>query len=122
MSCDLRGASLTINPDRFPDPVQDIADAGGEAYAVLGASNYTYAEATWTQSLLDWIGSHVRALEFFGSVPAPWWRTIYVAGVARAHRYGPDINAIYQHLAMHYGTAILRGCANRRTRRRPASR
>src|SRR5215472_16420735 len=30
--------------------------------AVLGASSYTYAEATWTQSLPDWIGSHVRAL------------------------------------------------------------
>jgi len=38
--------------------------------AVLGASNYTYAEATWTQSLEDWIGSHVRTFEFFGGVPA----------------------------------------------------
>jgi transposase len=32
--------------------------------AVLGASNYTYAEATWTQNLWDWIHSHVRAFEF----------------------------------------------------------
>ena len=38
--------------------------------AVLGASSYTYAEATWTQTLPDWIGSHVRALAFFGGVPA----------------------------------------------------
>jgi len=37
--------------------------------AVLGASNYTYAEATWTQSLADWIGAHVRAFSFFGGVP-----------------------------------------------------
>ena len=37
--------------------------------AVLGASNYTYAEATWTQSLSDWIGSHSRAFAFFGGVP-----------------------------------------------------
>jgi hypothetical protein len=37
--------------------------------AVLGPSNYTYAEATWTQSLPDWIGSHQRALGFFGGVP-----------------------------------------------------
>ena len=37
--------------------------------AVLGASNYTYAEATWTQSLPDWTGSNVRALEFLGGVP-----------------------------------------------------
>ena len=34
--------------------------------AVLGASNYTYAEATWTQQLPDWIGSHIRAFEFMG--------------------------------------------------------
>ena len=37
--------------------------------AVLGASSYTYAEATWSQSLPDWIGSHVRAFEFYGGVP-----------------------------------------------------
>ena len=37
--------------------------------AVLGASNYTFAEATWTQGLGDWIGSHIRAFEFFGAVP-----------------------------------------------------
>jgi transposase len=36
---------------------------------VLGASNYTFAEATWTQGLGDWIGSHMRAFEFFGGVP-----------------------------------------------------
>jgi len=36
--------------------------------AVLGASNYTYAEATWKRDLAAWIGSHVRALEFFGRV------------------------------------------------------
>ena len=34
--------------------------------AVLGASNYTFAEATWTQTLPDWIASHVRALQFMG--------------------------------------------------------
>ena len=38
--------------------------------AVMGASNYTYAEATLTQSLPDWIGAHVRALAFMGGVPA----------------------------------------------------
>ncbi len=39
--------------------------------AVLGASNYTYAEASWTQSLPDWIGSHVRTLDFLGRCAAP---------------------------------------------------
>ena len=38
--------------------------------AVLGASNYTYAEATWTQGLPDWIGSHTRTFDFLGGVPA----------------------------------------------------
>jgi transposase len=37
--------------------------------AVLGCSNYTHAEATWTQNSADWLGSHVRALEYFGAVP-----------------------------------------------------
>jgi transposase len=37
--------------------------------AALGASNYTYAEATWTQGLSDWIGAHCRALSHFGGVP-----------------------------------------------------
>jgi transposase len=36
--------------------------------AVLGASSYTFAEATWTQSLPDWIASHQRAFQFFGGV------------------------------------------------------
>ena len=58
-------------------PTVPIIDAGdGEPrqaqvfVAVLGASNYTFAEATWTQALPDWIGSHQRALAFFGGVPA----------------------------------------------------
>ena len=38
--------------------------------AVLGCSNYTYAQASWTQTLPDWLGAHVRALTFFGGVPA----------------------------------------------------
>ena len=38
--------------------------------ATLGASKYTYAEATWTQTLPDWIGSNIRMLEFFGAVPS----------------------------------------------------
>ena len=37
--------------------------------AVLGASSYTFAEATWTQTLPDWTASHVRAFEFFGGCP-----------------------------------------------------
>jgi transposase len=75
--------------------------------AVLGASNYTYAEATWTQSLPDWIGSHQRALSFFGGVPALLVPDNLRAGVTKADRYAPEPNATYLELARHYGTAIL---------------
>lgn len=74
---------------------------------VLGASNYTFAEATWTQSLPDWLGSHVRALEFFGGVPAAAVIDNLKSGVNRAHRYEPEINPAYQDFAEHYAMAVL---------------
>lgn len=75
--------------------------------AVLGCSNYTYAEATWTQSLPDWLGAHVRALEFIaGSVRAVVPDNLRSA-VSRAHRYEPEINPSYQDFAEHYALAIL---------------
>jgi transposase len=75
--------------------------------AVLGASNYTYAEATWTQSLPDWIGSHTRVLAFLGGVPRQIVPDNLRAGVLRANWYEPGINPTYRDLAAHYGTAIL---------------
>lgn len=75
--------------------------------AVLGASSYTFAEATWTQSLPDWIGSHKRAFAFFGGVTQTVVPDNLKSGVTRAHRYEPDINRTYHELAVHYGTAII---------------
>ena len=75
--------------------------------AVLGASNYIYAEATWSQSLPDWIGSHVRTFRFLGGVPELVVPDNLRAGVSRAHRYEPDANPTYQDMASHYGVAIL---------------
>jgi hypothetical protein len=75
--------------------------------AVLGASSYTYAEATWTQQLPDWIGSHVRAFAFFGGVPQLAVPDNLRSGVSKAHRYEPDLNPTYQDLASHYGVAVL---------------
>jgi transposase len=60
--------------------------------AVLGASNYTYAEATWTQGLSDWIGSPVRALAFFDGVPEVIVPDNLKSAVSKAHRYEPDLN------------------------------
>gem|GEM_PF-774680 len=70
--------------------------------AVLGASNYTFAEATATQSLPDWIGSHVRAFEFFQAVPEILVPDNLKSGVTKAHRYEPDLNPTYQDMAQHY--------------------
>lgn len=75
--------------------------------AVLGASNYTFAEATWSQSLPDWIGSHVRAFDFFGGVPQIVVPDNLRSGVSSAHRYEPDVNPTYQEMATHYGVAVI---------------
>lgn len=75
--------------------------------AVLGASNYTYAEASWTQSLPDWIGSHCRAFRFFGGVPEIVVPDNLKSGVKRACYYEPDINPSYQEMATHYGCAVI---------------
>jgi len=75
--------------------------------AVLGASNYTYAEATWTQGLPDWIGSHLRTFAFLGGVPELVVPDNLRAGVSKAHRYEPDTNPTYQDMASHYGVAVL---------------
>ena len=75
--------------------------------AVLGASNYTYAEATLTQSLPDWLHSHVRAFEFFGGTPALLVPDNLKSGVNKACRYVPVLNPSYQQLAAHYQLAVM---------------
>ena len=75
--------------------------------AVLGASNYSYAEATWTQGLSDWIGSHVRTFDFLGGVTSLVVPDNLKSGVTRPCRYEPELNPTYQDLASHYGTAVL---------------
>ncbi len=75
--------------------------------AVLGASNYTYAEATWTQALPDWIGAHQRSFEFLGGVVEIVVPDNLRSGVSKAHRYEPEMNPTYQDMATHYGVAII---------------
>src|SRR5882724_6413014 len=75
--------------------------------AVLGASSFTYAEASWTQTLPAWIGAHVRALAFFGGVPRQIVPDKLKAGVLQANWHEPGLNPTYQDFATHYGTAIL---------------
>ena len=75
--------------------------------AVLGCSNLTHAEATWTQSAADWLGSHVRALGAFGGVPRAIVPDNLKSAVKKAHRYEPQLNPAYQDFAEHYALAIL---------------
>ena len=75
--------------------------------AVLGASSYTYAEATWTQSLPDWTGSHCRAFSFFGGVTAQVVSDNLKSGITKACFYEPAVNRTYSDLARHYDTAVV---------------
>jgi transposase len=75
--------------------------------AVLGASNYTYAEATWTQRVPDWLASHERAFAFFGGVTAAIVCDQLKSGVVVPCRYEPGLQRTYEEFAQHYGAAIL---------------
>ena len=89
------------------DPKTGEVRPGELFVACLGASSYTYAEATLTQQLPDWIGAQMRMLEFFGAVPALVVPDNTKTGVTRACRYDPDLNPTYRDFADHYGLAIL---------------
>ena len=92
----------------------DIFDAEtGEVHAcqlfvaALGASSYTYAEATRTQGLADWIGAHTRAFAFLGGVSAMVVSDNLKSGITKACFYEPAVNRSYEEMAQHYRTAIV---------------
>lgn len=92
-------------------PVYDATT--GEAWpaslfvSVLGASSYTYAEATRDQQLEAWIQAHIHTLEFFGGVPTLAVPDNTKTAVTRACRYDPDLNPTYQEFAVHYGMGVV---------------
>jgi transposase len=75
--------------------------------AVLGASNYTFAEATRTQQQAEWIASHTRALEFFGGVPGAVVPDQLRSAVSSPCRYEPEIARAFADWSAHYGTTVL---------------
>ena len=75
--------------------------------AVLGASNYTYVEATRTQKVHDWIGSHERCFAFLGGVTRDIVPDQLKSGVRGSCRYEPKIQKTYEEFATHYGTTVL---------------
>jgi transposase len=89
------------------DPTTGEIRSASIFVAVLGASNYTYVEATWDQTLPNWIASHVRAFQFLGGVPLLLVPDNLRSAVTKACRYEPKINETYADLAAHYSAAVL---------------
>ncbi len=102
MFVDYAGASVSIT-----DAESGAVRPAQVFVAVLGASSYTYAEATWTQTLPDWIDSHIRAFEAFGGVPELVVSDNLKSAVTRPCRYDPEINPAYAEMLAHYGTAAM---------------
>jgi transposase len=74
---------------------------------VLGASNLTYAEASWTQTLPDWIGAHIRMFRFFGGAPRLLVPDNLKSGINKASFYDPEVNRTYAAMAAHYSVGVL---------------
>jgi len=89
------------------DPTTGEARPASLFVAVLGASSYTYVEASRDQQLEAWIQAHIHALEYFGGVPKIAVPDNTKTAVARASRYDPDLNPTYQELAVHYGMGVV---------------
>jgi len=75
--------------------------------AVLGASNYTFSEATMDQGLENWVNSHIHAYEYFDGVAQITVPDNLKSGVNKSCWYEPEINRTYQDMAIHYGTIII---------------
>jgi transposase len=107
----LAGERLFV--DWAGDTIGVIDPATGEEHrarifvAALGASNFTYAEARWTETLPDWIGAHVNAFAAIGGVPQALVPDNLKAGITKPSRYEPSINRTYQDLADHYDCVVL---------------
>ena len=69
--------------------------------AVLGASTLTYAESTWTQTLPDWIGAHVRMFRYFGATPRLLVPDNLKGAIHKASFYDPEMNRSYGAMAAH---------------------
>ncbi|MBS1859874.1 MAG: IS21 family transposase [Acidobacteria bacterium] len=99
---DWAGATIPVY-----DPATGQARPASLFVAALGASSYTYAEATESQELTNWIGAHIRALEFLGGVPELVVPDNAKTAVNKPCRYEPDLNPTYQEMAMHYGIGVV---------------
>ena len=102
--CFVDYAGLVVN---ITDPRTGEISKAQIFVGVMGASNYIFAEATATQTLPDWLGSHTRMLEFFCGVPEIIVPDNIKSGVTKACRYDPDTNPAYMQWASHYRTVVI---------------
>jgi len=75
--------------------------------AILGASQLTYAEASFSQKSEDWIRSNERAFIYCGGVTQAIVPDNLKSGVTQSNRYEPGINIMFDDFAKHYQTVIL---------------
>ena len=73
----------------------------------LPFSTYIYAEATWTQSSQDWLGSHVRMFGAWGGSVPKLVPDNLKTGVTHPSFYDPVLNRSYLELARHYGIGVV---------------
>jgi transposase len=99
---DWAGATIPVH-----DPVTGEIGPASLFVMVLGASSYTYVEATRDQQLAAWINAHIHAFEYFSGVPRLLIPDNLRTGVSRACRYDPDLNPTYQEFAMHYAVGVV---------------
>ena len=99
---DWAGATIPVQ-----DPVSGEIWPASLFVMVLGASSYTYAEATRDQQLTAWLSCHMHAFEFFDGVPCLLVPDNPRTGVSRACRYDPDLNPTYQEMAMHNSVGVV---------------
>ena len=102
MFVDWAGATIPVY-----DPLSGQAWQAPLFVAALGASSYTFAEATRDQQMESWLRAHVHAFEHWGGIPTLAVPDNTKTGVTKAHRYDPDLNPTYYNFALHCGFGIV---------------
>jgi transposase len=100
---DYAGDTVPVIIDRLTGEVREAQIF----VAVMGASSFSYAQATWTQGLADWLAGHIGALEAIGGTPRLLVPDNAKVAVIKACLYDPQVNRTYAEMAVHYGMAIL---------------
>jgi transposase len=112
MFVDFAGATVPVLIDKHTGATREAQIF----VATLGASSYTYAEATWTQTTADWVGAQANALDFFGGAPRLIVPDNPKAAIVKACFYEPGVQRTYSEFAAHFGIGFRRARANRATK------